>query len=197
VLKPFSLDHDFLDSGRGLLFFAESSLRALLYATRDFSGGEKLRALRIAFRDLDSYLAKSEVREWHEERMSKNFCTLTHLNTHPSEIEAARPVEVDLDWLRNEMANLKDIRQLADGAYLRHDDGVVYALRMTSDELEGLHWHSSMGIEAATPISVFKIVSKIAVPPDYQRNLFAEDKERQRRLTLGLGLVATIKARAR
>ena len=37
----------------GFVFFSETSLRALLYATHDFSGGEKLRALRIAFRDLE------------------------------------------------------------------------------------------------------------------------------------------------
>jgi hypothetical protein len=43
VLKPFSLDHDFVDGERSPLFFAETSLRASWYATHDFSGGEKLR----------------------------------------------------------------------------------------------------------------------------------------------------------
>jgi hypothetical protein len=197
VLKPFSLDHDFLDGGRGLLFFAESSVRALLFATRDFSGGEKLRALRIAFRDLDSYLDHSEVRERHMERMSREFRSLTQLNAHPSTIEAARPVQVDVDWLRNEMVNLRDIRQIADGAYLRHDHGVVYALKMTSDDLGGLGWNGSMGIEAATPIPVSKIVAKIVVPPDYKQNLFAKDEERGRRVTLEVGLIAAIRARVR
>jgi hypothetical protein len=191
VLKPFSLDHDFLD-GRGLLFFAETSLRGLLYATRGFSGGEKLRALRIAFRDLDSYLGQSEVRKRHEERMTKNFVPSSVFNAHPTMIEAARPVKVDLDWLRNEIENLRDIRQLADTAYLRHDHGVVYALRMSPDDLEGLRWHSSMGIEAAMPIPASKIVAKIVVPPDYQKNSFVEDKERERRIFCGAGLIAAM-----
>jgi hypothetical protein len=34
-------------------------------------------------------------------------------------IEAARPIKVDLDWLRNELAGLRDIRQLAGSAYMR------------------------------------------------------------------------------
>jgi hypothetical protein len=185
VLKPFSLDHDFLRGG--LLFFAETSLRALLYATRDFSGGEKLRALRIAFRDLDAYLGQEDVRQRHQERMHQNFRHLNRLNAHPSMINAARPVDVDLDWLRKEIASLKDIRQLAELSYQRHDHGVVYALGMTPDTLEGLQWNSFMGIESTTPISPTKIVAKVVVPPEYEENLlFRTGEEYMRRQSLGL-----------
>jgi hypothetical protein len=196
ILKPFSLDHDFCYGERGLLFFAETGLRALLYATRDFSGGEKLRALRNAFRDLDSYLADADIRERHYERMSRNFRALAQFNADPSMLEATRPVEIDLNWLRSEMANLRDIRQLADSAYLRHDYGIVYALQMTSGDLEGLRWHGSMGIEAATPISASKIVAKIVVPPDWKKVRLADD-ERERRVMSKVGLIASLAARDR
>lgn len=88
VLKPFSIDHDFRANEHGLLFFAETSLRALLYASRDFAGGEKLRALRIAFSDLDSYLRQPEVRERHEWQMDRSFRSLININAHPSMVEA-------------------------------------------------------------------------------------------------------------
>lgn len=166
VLKPFSLDYDWVDHDRSLLFFAETSLRALLYGTRDFCGGEKLRALRIAFADLDSYLGQAETRERHQEWMDKNYSALKNLNAHPSMLDAARPVKVDLDWLRQKMADVADIRQLVGDTHQRHDHGVVYALRMTANSLDGLRWNHSMGIEATTPIPASRIVAKIAVPPD-------------------------------
>ena len=49
--------------------------------------------------------------------MYQNFRHLSNLNANSSMIDAARPVEVDLDWLRNEMTGLEDIRQLAEYAY--------------------------------------------------------------------------------
>jgi hypothetical protein len=185
VLKGFSLDYDFLRGG--LLFFAETSLRALLYATRDFSGGERLRALRIAFCDLDAYLGQGDVRQRHQELMHANFRHLHRLNAHASMIDQARPVDVNLDRLRKEIASLKDVRQLAELAYQRHDHCVVYALGMTPDTLEGLQWNSFMGIESATPISLTKIVAKVVIPPEYKWNsLFDTNEEYLRRQSLGL-----------
>jgi hypothetical protein len=154
ILKNFSLDHDYLDNGKGILFFAETSLRALLYATRDFAGGEKLRALRNALHDLDLYFAQSDVRERHAARMNQEFRILSNLNAHPSMLDAARPVKVDLAWLESEISNLAEIRRLADSAYLRHDHGVVYALRMGTNDLGGLSYNSWMGIKATTLVPV-------------------------------------------
>ena len=174
VLNPFSISHDVREGGGTNLFFAETSLRALLYATHDFCGGEKSRALRIAFADLDSYVNCLDVRERHERYMSKNFDTLTRLNAHPSMIDADRPVKVDLVWLRRELAKLADIRRFVDDTYHRYDHGVVYALRMTPGDLDRLCWNGSMGIATDTPISASKIVAKMAVPPDYKYNSFGQ-----------------------
>jgi hypothetical protein len=181
--------------GKACYFFAETSLRALLYATRDFAGGEKLRALRIAFRDLESYLVQPDTRARHQEWMNKNFRTLTSLNAHPLMLDAARPVEVDLHWLRKEMASVETTRQFAESAYQGHDHGVVYAIRMTPDDLNGLSWNNSMGIEATTSIPFSKIVSKIVVPPDYEVNLFAGNGEEYLR-RMNLGLLPALAAKA-
>ena len=91
VLKAFSLDHDFSERGRSPLFFAETSVRALLYASRNFAGGEKLRALRISFDDLESYLRDQNVRERHEAWMQRNFHALTMLNAAQFMLDEARP----------------------------------------------------------------------------------------------------------
>jgi hypothetical protein len=170
VLKPFSLDHDFQGTDRSLLFFAETSTRALLYATRDHSGGEKLRALRHAFKDLESYLSDPSRREQHHDYLSVSYHALFEVNAHPREIEAVRPVEIDLAWLGQELEDLSDIRRFADDALQRHDHGVVYALRMTPDDVGRLSWNRSMGIEVNTRILPPSIVGKVIVPPDYVMN---------------------------
>jgi hypothetical protein len=180
VLKPFSLGYDFSGEQRRL-FFAETSSRALLYATRDFAGGEKLRALRVAFCDLDLYRQKPDVRERHQVRMQSEF----------RRFGAAQPVVVDLGWLENEMVRLQDVRKRADIAHLNHRYGVVYALRMTTTDLAALG-QGTMGIETVTPIPVSRIVSKIIVPPDYQWNDFASGLDYVDRLNRGL--IAAMKA---
>ena len=177
VLSPFSLDYDLRDERRSPLFFAETSLRALLYASRDFAGGEKLRALRIAFRDLDDYLADAHVRDRHSALMRAQFDALRRLDAPPSTIEAARPIEIDLDWLRHEVTGMADLRRTADEAWWRHDHGVVYALRMTTDDLADMCWNSFMGIEVTATISSARIVEKVVVPPDYAVDVFRDNGE--------------------
>ncbi|MGH9905391.1 MAG: hypothetical protein ACRD8U_07390 [Pyrinomonadaceae bacterium] len=54
VLKPFSLDHDRAHSDQPSTYLAESSNRALLYASADWSGGEAARAVRHSVEDLRS-----------------------------------------------------------------------------------------------------------------------------------------------
>jgi hypothetical protein len=168
VLQPYSLNHDYQDRNKSPLFFSETSARALLYATRDFAGGEKLRALRIAIGDLDAYLDQPDMRNRHEEWMSARFRELTQINAAQTMIDAARPEKVDLHWLKREVAGLEDIRRLAEAAYLQYDYGVVYALRMTSDDLGTLSWNNTMGIQAIGQISPSKILEKAIVPRDYE-----------------------------
>ena len=52
ALKPFSLSHDFAGSSTKPIFLAATSHRAALYASKDFCGGEAVRALHYAIGDL-------------------------------------------------------------------------------------------------------------------------------------------------
>ncbi|MDX0488814.1 hypothetical protein GOC53_00765 [Sinorhizobium medicae] len=187
ALKPFCAEYDFRLGERSLLFFAETSLRALLYATPDFAGGEKLRALRYALRDLNSYLHNAQLREKHQISMEASFRSLTFLNAHPSMLEEKRPVVVDLEWLRDELAGMQHIYEAARHALQRHDGGVVYALRVAPIDLEGLRRNGVMGIEADRPIPASKIISKVIVPSDYEINWNADNNDRYlARMSIGL-----------
>jgi hypothetical protein len=184
VLKPFSLDHDFQGSDKSRLFFAETSMKALLYATREFSGGEKLRALRRAFNDLETYLNDPRLREQHRDFQKAQFNQLSALNASRATLEAVRPVEIDLAWLRRRLADLSNVRQIADEPFRRHDYGAVYALRMTHDDVGHLHWNKFMGIETTARISPSKIIGKGIVPAEYEwepHGCTIDDLDRQNR----------------
>ena len=82
--------------------------------------------------------------------------------------DAPLPEEVDLVSLREDLADLSDVRRIADDALLHHDHGVVYAIRIPRDDFECLRWNPSMGIEATARIAPATIVGKVIVPADYE-----------------------------
>ena len=168
VLKAYSFGHDFTGSGKSMLFFAETSMRGLLYATRDFSGGEKSRALRRAFNDLEFYLHDPDPRQRHWSLLKAEYNYLSENNASPASIDAVRPAEVDLGWLEQEIDALSEIRRAAEHVHRSHDHGVVYALRMTPDDIRTLKYNNAMGIETDDPIPVSRIVGKVIVPRDYE-----------------------------
>lgn len=191
ILMSFSLKYDFQASDRSPLFLAETSMRALLYATRDFSGGEKLRSLRRAFDDLNSYLNDPRVREQHGASLEASYNEM-----HLMGFDAPLPEEVDLDLLREDLADLSDVRRIANDALLRHDHGVVYALRFREDDVENLRWNPSMGIEATARIAPATIVGKVIVPADYemsQPSRLGEDFINR----IDRGLIAVLQAKNR
>jgi hypothetical protein len=193
VLKLFSMDYDLRNSGRSPLFFAETSMRALLYVCRDFSGGEKLRAVRYALADLDRYLEDQSLREGHWGRMAQQYNSLTALNAHPDMLKDAAPITVDLDWLRDVLEALKPVRQIADDAWLRHDGGIVFALRLTKDDLEDMSYNGAMGIEVSRPIPPSRIVDRVVVPADYEVGGSGRTGDDTLRRLRG-GLIAALKA---
>lgn len=195
-LKPFSLDHDFDGSDKSLIFLAETSLCALLYATREFAGGEKLRALRHAFRDLDLYLSNPQVREEHMREMEVNYRCLQKGNANLKLLEDQFPKEVDLDWLRQELAELKEVRHSAEDAFTRHQFGVVYALRMREGDATLLRLNRAMGIEASTVLSPSRIIGKIIVPVDFEMTIHSRGLEEVHNRPTG-GLLELLASRER
>jgi hypothetical protein len=157
VLNGFSLGHDLATTDKTPIFFAETSIRALLYGCRDWAGGEKNRAIRRALNDLDRYLLYPEVRKSHQETLAA--------------YGEGNLDNVDLAWLQRKVDDLFDIRQLVHETFRRHKHGLVYALRVTQDDLKDLLFNNSMGIESVTQIPADRILSKVIVPADYQMNL--------------------------
>jgi len=170
ILKPFSLDHDLKDDHLPPVFFSETSSRSLLYATHDFAGGEKLRAIRKCFEDLDKYVADSVFRTEHQRKMHANFQSLVALNAHPSMLEQFKPVSVSLNWLNQELDALQEVRQKAFDSRIRHDGGIIYAVKLSYEDLDALSYSSVMGMEASRPLLPSRIEAKMMVPADYQYN---------------------------
>lgn len=165
ILKPFSLGYD---STRGTTFFAESSVRSSLYASRDFAGGEKLRAIRRAFTDLDTYLHDSRTREEHLAALARKFHRLQQLNAHPAELEKVRPVAVDLARLKSEIGSLRPLRQLAEGALEAHRHGVIYAVKLRKEDVPNVSWNPAMGVESSKAIPACRIIAKVHLPIDFE-----------------------------
>lgn len=164
TLKAFSLGHDLAQSEKGPTFFAEASLRALLFATREFAGGEKMYALRQAFYDLKAYLNDPALRTEHWEKMCRTYEGLRIGNAHPSELSKAAPVNVDLDWLERQLIDNQHAFKLAEDAFERHECGVVFALKMEPEDVESLTWHQPMGIKAERSVKSCRVIGRVDVP---------------------------------
>lgn len=170
VLEPFSLMHDFAEKSDKRIFFAETSCRALLYATHDFAGGETARALRKAIIDLERYQSSHGVREEHFNMLRYELKQTGAKGSHP-------PVP-DSDWLQSELKKIERIRQLCWEPYDSYRYGLVYAVKLCIKDCQGLTHHKSMGIIASEVISPDKIVAKIVIPPNVESNRFRDDNRR-------------------
>jgi hypothetical protein len=162
VLKPFSLDFDRSSSEHPRLCLAESSYRASLYATQDFSGGEAARALRYSFQDLGRYADGLVGNGTADQRQ----------------------------WVRHKLEDLSSVERTAKHLYQNHEYGVVYAVRMTADDLPHLKYDSSMGVIASMALSPDRLLAKVAIPKDWRRAMVTD----WRRINRGSeeGLIAEV-----
>lgn len=168
VLSSFSANFD-LKYGRetGLLFFSDRFEQSLLYASADFSGGEKFRAIRRSVTDLNNYLENADVREQHMQSRHRTIERLQSLNAHPSMWKNIRTTPVDLEWLREQVGDINAAFQKVD-LLADSQNQVVYALRMEPNDLHKFENAGSMGICSRFPVSAKKIVAKMIVPSDYR-----------------------------
>jgi hypothetical protein len=166
VLRDYSLGHNIPMSGCGRIFFAETSLRGLLYARREFAGGETCFALRKAFVDLQSYLDDSSVRESHDAYLAMRYKSLRRNNAHQSELDKVMPASVELDWLRAQLDAVEPIRTLATDAFHRHNGGTVYAVKVQPEDVARFSWHREMGISTDRPVSADRILARVDTPSD-------------------------------
>jgi len=134
VLVPFTQNGDFGSEDRKPIYFdIDGRAAAPYYTTRDCAGGETARAVRYAMADLELYLEDESVR-----------------NQPP----------VDLDWLRDSIAALSDLRKRCFDIQETYKYGIVYAVRFVPDDLESLTYHDSMGIRCFRELPADRIVGK-------------------------------------
>jgi len=161
VLGSFTLQGDFAGADAKPVYFREYSTRSLIYARRDFAGGESARAVRFAFRDLETYLNDERVREEHYQKQYQECCSLLRSGALPT-----RVVRVNLDWLRARLTALRPLRQRCDDIEQAHTHGVVYAVRFGKADLPFLNYLGAMGLRCYTPLGADRIVGKAILPED-------------------------------
>jgi hypothetical protein len=184
VLKPWSLDFDFVGGGNSRkIFLAETSARAATFASAEFAGGEGVMALRGSLRDLERYVCEPGVRERHLEyqRIDAEF--------------TGRPiVEPSIEWVRERVHTLKHLRILCEDLCRRHAFGVVYAIRTGPDDVPNLEWNPSMGIIATRPVAPERLVGKVVIPPDVEPAA-TEDREFLKLIDRRTGLLYELRSR--
>jgi hypothetical protein len=172
VLSGFS-SNDFIAESWSPIFFTERPTRALLYATREFAGGEKFRAVRRAIQSLKQYLCDEGVRAQHNSEMEQAFAFLTEVGAAADQIESARPKPIDLHWLEKTLDSLQPISDLATRAVTSFSGGVVYGVRVEEANLSSLTYCPQMGIKARSLMPPRQIICKMEIPKDYVHDSFA------------------------
>ncbi len=169
VLGSFSLA-DFQGEDFKPICFSVHSLFSLLYAERDFAGGETARALRYAIRDLELYLTEESIRDKHLHKQRRSAISLVSQNAVPG-----RVVRVNLNWLEEKVKQLQPLRERCDALKENYEHGVVYAVQFTREDIPVLSPSYSMGIRCYAPIPPEKLVAKARVLIDDVQLLWAKD----------------------
>ena len=196
VLVNFSLGQDFGENDSSVIYFAETSKRALLYANRLFAGGEKLYGVRNSIGQLQRYLNDPKVRQAHWKYMKSEYDSLVFNNAMSP--EASRPVEVDLTWLSSQLSLMSETHSVAENAYQQHEHGIIYAVKVDERDLETLELHRTMGIKSKDLISPSKIIGKAIIPAEYiHSSPGRSSKEVFKLLAFTTGIYANLSQRKR
>lgn len=158
-LKPFSLDHDFA-GGLKPVYFADTAYGALNYATNEFAGGEIARNIRCCMDELWTYATNPEVRE---RRADDERASRSNYERSPGR-KRIGPSE-----LQERLRLLGPLRERAWNASQEHESGVVYAVRLTIDDVSRVDVNNFMGIKAFHPIGPERIVAKARVPNGHRK----------------------------
>jgi hypothetical protein len=177
TLKPFSELYDLGSDGPGKLFFSECSTWALRYATREYAGGEKLRAVRNAIDELDAYLKEPKVRAEHERK----------LRQVPPGLPSRAVLPVNRLELGRRLSQLDDLRRRGVDVLRSHEYGVIYALSVPPSAIDRLRWNPYMGIEASVALPPEWIIAKLTVPGSHLLTVLCRtDEDYFRRSKVGL-----------
>jgi hypothetical protein len=151
VLRGFSSSR--LASGQ--LYFREASTRSLIYAQRDFAGGENLRALYRALSDLHLYLERPDLREKHLQYQIAACRKLVQQSGCPTHV-----ITVDTQWLRYQLEELKSLTNEIKNVRSAYRYGVVYAARFGPSDLPHLQENGGAGVCCFKDVPPEKLVGK-------------------------------------
>ncbi len=156
VLKGFSQGFD-LEGGTstGLSFFTPDLTYAMRYATDDFAGGEKARALRKAIADLHKFIDSPD--EMEADR-----------RVHFNDPVTGPPPPVDLVFLSLKLAQLKAIEELVNAPLLKFTEGIVYAILLIEEDLSHFEYSHAMGAFTKWTVPPDRIVASVSVPRGFE-----------------------------
>ncbi len=147
--------------GENAVYFRETPWRCLGYAMRDWAGGETVYALWRCFIELQTYLRSQATRKEHMvyqiTQMRQNFDP-----DYPRE----RVIEVDLQWLRNQLATLQPLKRRCRRPYLAHKYGVIYAVKFTTADFAKLKCVSTAGQSFAGELDAKRLHAKARIYGD-------------------------------
>ena len=156
VLKGFSQGFDLGGgTGTGLTFFSPDLTYAMRYATDDFAGGEKARALRKAIADLHKFIDSPD--EMEADRA-------IHFNNPVT----GPPPPVDLAFLSYELARLKALEKRVNAPLLQFTEGIVYAILLMEDDLSHFGYSHAMGAFTNWTVPPDRIVASVTVPRGFE-----------------------------
>ena len=133
---------------------AESSVRAALYATQSYAGGEAMRAVRFCLTDLERYIADPEVRRRHRRKQMAQ-------GTVPFK-------QPKLVWVKEQLSALEHVAKRCRDIENEHPFGIIYALRFTPADRKVLRYSGSMGLISSAAITPDRLIARIRVPADLQ-----------------------------
>ena len=145
---------DYDNPARSLIYFGESSFRALTYATREYAGGERSRTLRHSFHDLRVYLSNPEARRKHR-------YTLKKYGKKPG---------LTLAEIHARLEDIGDLEEIARAPWENHTHGVIYAIRIKPADVHFLTMTDWAGIESFENLPRTAIIAKTLVPKNFVFN---------------------------
>jgi len=167
---PFAVSDSEVNSGFKRIYLAESFERACVFATA--GGGESVHAIGIALDDLRRFVTSPELLQGHREQLALQTVEVGgdpevmrdpgrreaaagswHPRSDVRKIHRALSLLESAEWLEQRVASFQRLGDLVDAIREQHAP-VVYAVRLTPDELMDGEYSHGIGIALHT------------VPPD-------------------------------
>jgi hypothetical protein len=210
ILEAFTRGYDFGDGNEKTIYLAETSHRAMLYSIRDYSGGETQRAIRKCIEDLEKYLTDSSVRSDHEKNQLKHINNYERrYKSRPEEKMTKEEIEwkqkikpelvkVDLDWLESKLKSIQHIKKICNNSISEYRYGLVYAVKLDKNNLEGITYHKAMGVQC-NQVSNSSIIGKAVIPENFEWKIMGHpswhSEIQMKRLTKGSKLSENLESK--